>query len=516
MNIPSILNDVIGPIMRGPSSSHSAAAVRIGKIARDLMGGKIENVTVRYDVTGSLPTTWLSQGSDMGLSGGLLGFDADDERLVRYQSELKKAALEIHCLAGEFGDSHPNTYNLTLKNEKEEHVLVAISTGGGMIEVIRIDGLPVSYYGDCYGIVIWTTDNHSSLLELLQDLRCKVSTSDSGEALTVFASRLSEFDRASLEKISSNQAVKNMRLISPVLPILTTSKTVAPFTTALELATYAKDTGIANLADLGIHYEAARGGIGQDEVMKKTLHLVDVIEKSIKNGLQGTECKDRILGFQSGNYVTSCETKAMLNLGVLDQVIPYITALMESKSAMGVIVAAPTAGSCGGLPGSVVAVADTMNLDREAKARGLLAAGVIGALIATKSTFSAEICGCQAECGVSSGMIAAAMVSMVGGGYTLSLSAASMALQNIFGMVCDPVASRVEVPCLGKNILAASNGISCANLALAGFDQVIPFDEVVEAMDKVGRAIPHELRCTALGGLSVTPTSTAIAKRLRS
>lgn len=516
MNIPSILNDVIGPIMRGPSSSHSAAAVRIGRIARDLMGGRIENVTVRYDSSGSLPTTWLSQGSDMGLSGGLLGFDADDERLVSYQSELKKEALEIHCIAGEFGDRHPNTYNLTLKNNEEEHTLVAISTGGGMIEVTKIDGLPVSYYGDCYGLVISTTGNQSSLLELLHDLNCKVYVSDPGDALPVFVRRLEEFDRESLEKISGDQAVTSMRLILPVLPILTTSKTIAPFTTALEMAEYGKNTGISNLADLAIHYEAARGGIARDNVMKKTLHLVDVIEKSIKNGLQGTECKDRILGFQSGNYVKSCEAKSMLNLGVLDHVIPYISALMESKSAMDVIVAAPTAGSCGGLPGSVIAVADTMNLDREAKARGLLAAGVIGALIATKSTFSAEICGCQAECGVSSGMIAAAMVSMVGGDYTLSLSAASMALQNIFGMVCDPVASRVEVPCLGKNILAASNGISCANLALAGFDQVIPFDEVVEAMDKVGRAIPHELRCTALGGLSVTPTSTAIGRRLKS
>jgi L-serine dehydratase len=189
---------------------------------------------------------------------------------------------------------------------------------------------------------------------------------------------------------------------------------------------------------------------------------------------------------------------------------------MENKSAMGVLVAAPTAGSCGGLPGAVMAMADTMNLDRERKARGLLAGGIIGALIATKSTFSAEVCGCQAECGVSSGMIAAAMVSMMGGDYTASLSAASMALQNIFGMVCDPVAGRVEVPCLGKNILAASNGVSCANLALAGFDQVIPLDEVIETMDKVGRALPHELRCTTLGGLSITPTSKKIQKKLLS
>jgi L-serine dehydratase len=290
---------------------------------------------------------------------------------------------------------------------------------------------------------------------------------------------------------------------------------MVPFTTGLEMESYGSEKRLINLADLALHYEAARGGIERDEVMQKTLYLVDVIENSIQKGLQGTLFKDRILGFQSGKYAARHQDSKMLDLGILDQIIPYVTALMENKSAMGVIVAAPTAGSCGGLPGTVMAVADTMNLGREVKARGLLAAGVIGALIATKSTFAAEVCGCQAECGVSSGMIAAAMVSMMGGDYKTSLAAASMALQNSFGMVCDPVANRVEVPCLGKNILAASNGVSCANLALAGFDHVIPFDEVVEAMDSVGRSLPHELRCTALGGLSITPTSKKIEKELQ-
>lgn len=516
MNIPSILNDVIGPVMRGPSSSHSAAAVRIGKIGRELMGGKLEKVTVHYDINGSLPTTWVSQGSDMGLSGGLLGFEADDERLIGYKRELQEANLDVSCIAGDFGDPHPNTYNLTLKNGQEEHTLVAISTGGGMIEVTKIDGLSVSFYGDCHGLMIWTKGIQPSLLDLLHKSDCKIFSSGSGKESLVFASRTTVYDTDLLEKILQHQTVKNTRLISPVLPILTTSETMVPFTTGLEMDRYGSEKELTNLADLALHYEASRGGIDQDEVLRKTLHLVDVIENSIQQGLQGTQFKDRILGFQSGKYSAMLQDNKMLNLGILDQVIPYVTALMENKSAMGVIVAAPTAGSCGGLPGTVIAVADTMKLDREAKARGLLAAGVIGVLIATKSTFSAEICGCQAECGVSSGMIAAAMVSMMGGDYKSSLGAASMALQNSFGMVCDPVASRVEVPCLGKNILAASNGTSCANLALAGFDHVVPFDEVVEAMDSVGRALPHELRCTALGGLSITPTSKKIEKKLQS
>jgi len=155
-----------------------------------------------------------------------------------------------------------------------------------------------------------------------------------------------------------------------------------------------------------------------------------------------------------------------------------------------------------------------MGLDREAMVRGMLSAGIVGVLIAARSTFAAEVCGCQAECGAGSGMAAAALVTLGGGTADQALAAASMALQNTLGMICDPVANRVEVPCLGRNVLAAANALACANMALAGFDAVIPLDEVIETMDAVGRSLPRPLRCTALGGLSVTPTSKEIERRL--
>jgi L-serine dehydratase len=270
----------------------------------------------------------------------------------------------------------------------------------------------------------------------------------------------------------------------------------------------------SRLDEMALSYEAARGGIGEEMVMGMMLDLVDILDTSVATGLRGTDYGDRILGYQSGAYKAAFNSGKIIDLGLINQIIPYVTALMETKSSMGVLVAAPTAGSCGGLPGTVLAICDSCGWGRLEKARGLLAAGLVGACIASESTFSAEVCGCQAECGISSGMTAAAVVSLMGGSAATALSAASIALQNIFGMVCDPVANRVEVPCLGKNILAASNAMCCANMALAGFDQVIPFDETVAAMDKVGRSLPHELRCTALGGLSMTKTSKAIEDRL--
>ena len=140
----------------------------------------------------------------------------------------------------------------------------------------------------------------------------------------------------------------------------------------------------------------------------------------------------------------------------------------------------------------------------------ILGAGVLAA----GSTFAAEVAGCQAECGAASGMAAAALTTLGQGTTEQTIAAASMALQNSLGMVCDPVANRVEVPCLGKNVMAASNALACANMAMAGYDPVIPLDEVIDAMDKVGRSLPRELRCTALGGLSLTPTAKAIEAKL--
>ena len=147
--------------------------------------------------------------------------------------------------------------------------------------------------------------------------------------------------------------------------------------------------------------------------------------------------------------------------------------------------------------------------------RSLLAGSLVGLFIASGSTFSAEIGGCQAECGSAAGMAAASIVYLLGGDLQQSMSAASMALQNSLGMICDPIAARVEAPCLGKNISSAVNALACANLAIADYDHLIPLDEVIATMDVVGRSLPKELRCTALGGLSKTPAAIKLEKKLR-
>jgi L-serine dehydratase len=159
-------------------------------------------------------------------------------------------------------------------------------------------------------------------------------------------------------------------------------------------------------------------------------------------------------------------------------------------------------------------MAESMGLDEDAMAKALLASGLIGVFIATRWTFAAEVGGCQAEGGSAACMAAAALVTLAGGTLTEAVAAASMAFQSMLGLICDPVANRVEVPCLGKNVMAASNALACANMALAGFDPVIPLDEVIQTAMRVADQMPRELRCTALGGLSITPTSLALEETL--
>lgn len=511
---PSIFNDVMGPIMRGPSSSHCAASVRIGKMARDLMGGNIKEILIEFDTKGSLATTHDSQGSDMGLYGGFLGWDAYDERLVDSAKVIEEAGIEINIEIRDFNTKHPNTYKLTLKNDEETHEMVAISTGGGMIEIVEIDHLKVSMVGDYYETLIYTND--AGVRKFLQETlpTKEVFTFERTDTSVIEIKTQKSLDEKILNQLRTEFNISDIKELKPVLPVLSRKRMNLPFNTCEEMLKYNENKNL-DLWELAIHYESVRGNISADKVFNQMQNIVKIMKKSISDGIKGTDYNDRILGYQSGFFKTQMQKKRLLNAGILNQMILYISAMMETKSSMGVIVAAPTAGACGAIAGALIGAATAMKLSTSEITRSMLAAGIIGIFISKQSTFSAELGGCQAECGSASGMAAAGLVTLIKGNTKQAIDAASIALQNIFGMVCDPVANRVEVPCLGKNVLAASNALSCANMALANFDVVLPLGEVIEAMDKVGRSIPYELRCTALGGLSVTKTSKSLEEKLR-
>ncbi|MCK4855576.1 MAG: L-serine ammonia-lyase, iron-sulfur-dependent, subunit alpha, partial [Bacteroidales bacterium] len=478
--------------MRGPSSSHCAGALRIGRICRDLMGGEIKNVSVFMDPNGSLATTHESQGSDMGLMGGLMGWDTTDDRLPVAGNHLAKNGMTLSIGIRDIAAMHPNTYRLVLDGPQGSCQLTALSTGGGMIEITEIDGTGLSIEGDYHETLIFC-DPPEPVLQVIKEKLVYDDILVHPDAETIIQVRSQDVPgQAALSYLLKMKGVRLVRNIRPVLPVLSRRDMEVPFLTAGEMLEFNRERGLP-LWELALQYESQRAGIPKEEVFEKMKVLAGYMEAAVSTGIKGTRYADRILGSQSPAYKSKMDQGQLLGGDLTNRIIMYTSAVMEVKSAMGLIVAAPTAGSCGTIPGAVLGTAAGMNLPNEQVIKALLAAGMIGIFIARHATFAAESGGCQAECGSASGMAAAALVSLAEGSLEQSLAAASLALQNSLGMICDPIANRVEAPCLGKNIMAAMNALACANMALAGYDHLIPLDEVIQTMKEVGASLPGSL-----------------------
>ena len=197
----------------------------------------------------------------------------------------------------------------------------------------------------------------------------------------------------------------------------------------------------------------------------------------------------------------------------VSRAICYAMGVLEVSASMGLIVAAPTAGASGVLPGVLIALQEQYDLPEEKMLNALLVASAIGVVVAENAGISGAAGGCQAEVGTASAMAAGAAIYLRGGSPEDCFAAAGLAIQNMLGLVCDPIAGLVEAPCQARNAAGASNALVSAELVLAGVPEVIPFDEVVEAMRQVGSALPESLRETALGGIAATPTACRLAQK---
>ena len=188
-------------------------------------------------------------------------------------------------------------------------------------------------------------------------------------------------------------------------------------------------------------------------------------------------------------------------------------AALHVSNSMGIVCAAPTGGSAGVLPGVMVTLEEEKGLAGEKAALALLAAGAVGLVVAARATFAAEVAGCQVEIGAAGAMAAAAVVEAAGGSAAQASDAAAISLQNTMGSVCDLVQGMCEIPCHTRNAVAASSAFVCADLVLGGYVNPVPLDETVDASFDSGRMLPDELRCTAKGGLAISPSALALRTR---
>ena len=511
----SIFNDVLGPVMRGPSSSHVAGAARLGSIVRQSLDGEVASVTVDFDINGSLAESYHGHGSDIGFVSGILGLALTDKRVPDACVIAQNERVNVEFLISDYGAEHPNHYRITAKNKDQKtYKWEGISVGGGMVEMITFNDFPVSIVGGFYELLVtFHLNAEAEIVKMIltsehEEYQMQ-KANDLGLINVKFSQPISAQWVSQLQQVSG---VVDICQIDPILPTRSKTDCHVPFSTATQLLEFAQEHDWP-LWKMATYYESIRGNSTEEAVFQQMDELVSIMENCIEEGLKGTEYKDRILGPQAYKISEGQKSNLLIPNDLLNNVTKYITAIMEVKSAMGVIVAAPTAGSCGSLPGTLIGVARTLGLPRQKLIEGMLVAGLIGVFFAENATFAAEVAGCQVECGAGSGMAAAGITQMLDGSVVQCVDAASMALQNITGLACDPVANRVEVPCLGKNIMCGMNAIACANMAVAGFDKVVPLDETINAILNIGNMLPIELRCT-LGGLGETPASWEIRKHL--
>ncbi|MGX7059975.1 L-serine ammonia-lyase, iron-sulfur-dependent, subunit alpha [Vagococcus humatus] len=282
------------------------------------------------------------------------------------------------------------------------------------------------------------------------------------------------------------------------------------FQTIEELLKLAKEYG--SISEAMIQTEMAASGDDRETILEKMRRNKAVMFQSIEQGVAGVTSVTGLTGGDATRLNTYLDTHEFLSGHHILKAVRNAVAVNEVNAKMGLICANPTAGSAGVAAGVLSAATEQLNLTEEQQLNFLFTAGAFGLIIANTASISGAAGGCQAEIGSASAMASAALVEAAGGTPEQSAEAIAITLKNMMGLICDPVAGLVEVPCVKRNALGASQAYISADMALAGIKSVIPADEVVVAMGRVGKQMPTIFKETAEGGLAMTPTAQKITQ----
>lgn len=270
------------------------------------------------------------------------------------------------------------------------------------------------------------------------------------------------------------------------------------------------------ISSLIIDAEVADSGVSREDVWNKMKRNLETMRAAVQKGEtgKGVHSPTGLTGGEAIKVKKYREQHKSLSGDAMMGAVQAALATNEVNAALGVICATPTAGSAGTMPGVIAALEDRLHLSEDQLIRFLFTAGGFGLVIANHANIAGATGGCQAEVGSASAMAAAAAVEAAGGTPQQSSEALAIAISNLLGLVCDPIAGLVEVPCVKRNAIGTANALVAADLALAGCTSIIPADECIQAMDKVGRNLPSSLRETGIGGLAGTPTGQRIKARI--
>jgi len=511
----SILNDVLGPVMRGPSSSHTAGSYRIGRLAAALLGEPVRRARFAFDPAGSYSQVYREQGVDLALAAALQGWELTAERFDDALDAARAAGINLAFAVESLPDAdHPNTIDIELAGVAGGLLSArARSTGGGSISLDRLGGWPVALDGTAGELLVET---EAAGIEVLADIlsrqpgRREPLRRQKAGSLCLLHVRLDDPpEDAAASLLQTCPGVRRIWSAPPLYPVI---RGEPMFRSAADLCRLADERG-ASVGRLALASEARLLGWSEARTQVEMSARLAVMRAAVRDGLARDNHPMRLLAPSAGAVYRADAAGRLFAGGLPARAAARALAAMHVASGGGVVCAAPTGGSAGVLPAVAVTLAEELGQSDDAVVRALFAAGAVGAILAERATFAAEVAGCQVEIGAAGAMAAAAVVEAAGGAARQVADAAAVAFQNTMGSVCDLVQGMVEIPCHTRNAAAAASAFVMADLILGGYANPVPLDETIDAVYATGRMLPPELRCTARGGLAATPSARSLPRR---
>ena len=419
----SIFNDVLGPVMRGQSSSHTAGSFYIGQLIRELFGEIPSEALFTFDPSGSYARVYQAQGADLGFASGLLGWTITDERYGQALETAKKQNLCLRFSVSPFPEAdHPNSVRIELRSkEGKEWSAVAKSTGGGRVKIVRMQDWDVDIDGRTFKVLVHCRESQvHDLHTLLEPLSFKIDIQKRNQEVLLNATLKSRPDPDLQIKIESLISSIEVWFSSPrVFP-----KMGEPtFLSAEEIGRITEETNFS-LGKIALQYESTLLGISEEACLEEMKKRLRIMEEAIKAGFQDRQVNMQLLEPSAFKVNQAIEGNAVSLGGPHAKAAARALAVMHTANSMGIVCAAPTGGSAGVLPGVIFTLLEEKKLKKTQGAMALFAAGAIGLILARRATFAAEMAGCQVEIGAAGAMGAAAAVDAVGGGANLARTAA--------------------------------------------------------------------------------------------
>ena len=504
----SILNHVIGPVMPGSSSSHTAGPYHIARVFRSMARELPKAISFTFEPGSSIAECYHEQGSDLALIMGILDLPLTDVRFKKAFEIYPSFGIDIKFNVESFPESgHPNSIKIEAQMADGTCLFaVADSTGGGSVLFRKINGWDTAITADAYYLAVEaTSDAPLSVMSELGSVS-KQAKEDRHFFLLTSSCHISSHV---MSKISGMPDVFDVRQIEPVFfPI----RGKRLFGSAKEMLAFAGERGLT-LGQAALEYESALLGIPKETLDREMDRRLQVMIDAVSLGLS-EECPKMLLLEPKAAGIIKAESEGRLAVGgILTRAAARAMAAMQVNSGQGIVCAAPTGGSAGVIPGIMVTLLSDLKLSRDTVMRAMWAAGAAGWVLAERGTFAAEVCGCQVEIGAAGAMGSAAVVEAFGGSAKQAADAAAIMFQNGMGLVCDLVQTIVEVPCHTRNASFAASAFICADLILGGYHNEVHLDDTIDAVYAVGKMMPLELRCTSLGGMAIAPSAIAMKRR---